>query len=215
MKVAALALALALTTATATATAGCGGAKGKAPKVVGGADSGEIGDPSEPPLAKDFFTPETIASLFSFYAPLGVLDAQLGPEWHDRGKVVWAVTYAGPDDTFAPVTLILFKGHYRPDPLSDNQRDLLRRSGGYKDMSYALGRKGYAMLAAGEGTAVETALIPSPRGRFELLVLVEVPKDGPAEAPGEGAYRALLMDYTVKLLEAVAKGMDEAWVGKK
>jgi hypothetical protein len=204
-----------VTLALMTATAGCGGAKGKDPNAGTGASRVEFGDPREPPLAKDFFTPEAIASLFSFYAPLGVLDADLGPEWHDRGEVVWAVTYAGPDDTFAPVTLILFKGHYRPDPLSDNQRDLLRRSGGYKDMSYGLGRKGYAMLAAGDGTAVETALIPSPRGRFELLVLVEVPKGGPAEAPGEGAYRALLMDYTVKLLEAVVKGMDEAWVGKK
>ena len=46
-------------------------------------------------------------------------------------------------------------------------------------------------------------------------MLVDVPKGGPAEAPGESAYRALLMDYTVKLLEAVAKGMDEAWVGAK
>lgn len=173
------------------------------------------GDQSEPVPPKTLFSAQEIASLFSHPGPLGVNDAPLGPEWKQRGKVLWSVSYASPDETFAPVTLILFEGRYRGNTLGPYEKDLLLRSGGYKDLEYAKGRTGWAMRAGDDsGDALETALIPSPRQRFQLLVLVQVTNQGPTEAPNTAAYRALLMDYTVKLLEAVAKGIDVAWMKK-
>jgi len=191
--------------------AGCGPrGSGKGAGNAGLGD-GKTGDQSEPVPPKTLFSPQRIASLFSHPGPLGVNDATLGPEWDGKGKIVWAVSYASPDETFAPVTVILFEGHYRGQTLSPYEKDLLLRSGGYKDLEYKNGRKGWAMRAEGDGNAIETAMIPSPRGRFELLVVVELLNGGPTEAPDTAAYRALLMDYTVKLLESVAVGLDDAW----
>jgi hypothetical protein len=198
--------------ALALLIAGCG-PKGSG-KGAGnaGKDDTRTGDQGEPTPPKTLFSAHQIASLFSHPGPLGVNDATLGPEWEGKGKVVWAVSYASPDETFAPVTVILFEGRYLGQTISTYEKDLLQRSGGYKDLEYKNGRAGWAMRAGGEGDAIETALIPSPRGRFHLLVLVEVSSSGPTEAPDTAAYRALLMDYTVKLLESVALGLDEAWV---
>lgn len=195
---------------------GCSGQRGSGPEAGLPDPSGtEQGDPGEAPPPKTLFSPGEIASLFSYPNPLGVNDAELGPEWLQRGTVVWAVSYASPDDTFAPVTLILFKGRYRAANLTMYEKDLLLRSGGYKDLQYKDGRTGYAMRAGGDGDAMETASIPSAGGRYELLVLIEVPNGGPKEAPGTEAYRALLMDYTVKLLETVAVGMDASWARRR
>jgi len=192
--------------------AGCGPKGSGKGAGNGGKVDTRTGDQGEPAPPKTLFSAQQIASLFSHPGPLGVNDATLGPEWQDKGKVVWAVSYASPDETFAPVTVVLFEGRYLGQTLSTYEKDLLRRSGGYKDLEYANGRTGWAMRAGGEGDAIETALIPSPRGRFHLLVMVEVSNAGPTEAPDTAAYRALLMDYTVKLLESVALGLDEAWV---
>jgi hypothetical protein len=193
---------------------GCSGQNGSGQGAAQPGDD-EIGDPTEAAPPKTLFSPTEIASFFSYNAPLGVNDADLGPDWETKGKILWAVTYASPNDTFAPVTLILFKGHYREKPLTIYEKDLLLHSGGYKDLTYKNGRTGYAMRAAGDGDALETASIPSPRGRYELLVLIDVKREGPEEGPGTEAYRALLMDYTVKLLESVAMQMDAAWVRKR
>ena len=175
-----------------------------------------IGDPTEAAPPKTLFSAKSVASLFSYPPKLTLSESELGPEWSQKGKVVWSVAYAADDDTFAPVTLILFDGHYRGLTISDNQKDILRRSGLFKDLAFDRGRAGYAMRAGGEaGDTEETALIPSPRGRYELLVLVTVPKAGPTEAPGTEAYRALLTEYTVRLVESVARGLDAKWNAKK
>jgi hypothetical protein len=173
------------------------------------------GDAKEPPPAKTLFTARSVASLFSYPRKLTMTEAQVGPEWSQKGKVVWSIAFVADDDTFAPVTMILFDGHYRGLTISDDQKDLLRRSALFKDLDYGRDRPGYAMRATGvDGAAEETALIISPRGRYELLVLVDVPKGGPTEAPGTEAYRALLMEYTVRLVETVARGLEATWSGK-
>lgn len=176
-----------------------------------------MGDPREAPPQKELFSTQVIANLFSYPAalPLVVSDVDMGPAWAQKGKVVWAESFAAADDSFAPVTLILFEGRYRGMTVTENQRDLLRRSGLYKDLDFGDGRAGYALRAASDtGEAEETASIQSPRGRFELLVLVSVPKGGPREAPGAEAYRSLLMEHTVRLMESVAKGLGGVWKGK-
>ena len=173
------------------------------------------GDPKEAPPARTLFTAKSVASLFSYPQKLTMTEAQVGPEWSQKGHVVWAIAFVADDDTFAPVTMILFDGHYRGLTISDDQKDLLRRSALFKDLEFGRDRPGYAMRATGvDGAAEETALVISPGGRYELLVLVDVPKGGPTEAPGTEAYRALLMEYTVRLVETVARGLDATWTGK-
>ena len=173
------------------------------------------GDPKEAPPAKTLFTAKSVASLFSYPQKLTMTEAQVGPEWSQKGHIVWSVAFVADDETFAPVTMILFEGHYGGLTVSDDQKDLLRRSALFKDLDFGRDRPGYALRATGEaGAAEETALIISPRGRYELLVLVDVPKGGPTEAPGTEAYRALLMEYTVRLMETVAHGLDATWSGK-
>lgn len=192
------------------ALAGCGG-----PARAPGAPEAHYGDPTEAPPPKTLFTAKSLASLFSYPQKLTVTEAQLGPEWSQKGRVVWSIAFVADDDTFAPVTMILFEGRYTGLTISDDQKDLLRRSSLFKDLDFGRDHLGYAMRATGEaGAAEETALIPSPRGRYELLVLVDVPKGGPTEAPGTEAYRALLMEYTVRLVETVARGLDATWSGK-
>lgn len=206
--------ALALSTIAALASlAGCGAAG--APHARGAAEV-RPGDPTEAPPAKALFTAKSVASLFSYPQKLTVTEAQVGPEWSQKGRIVWSIAFVADDDTFAPVTMILFDGRYGGLTVSDDQKDLLRRSGLFKDLDFGgANRTGYAMRATGEaGAAEETALIPSPRGRYELLVLVDVPKGGPTEAPGTEAYRALLMEYTVRLVETVARGLEATWSGK-
>ena len=195
-----------------TALAGCsGGSAARAP----GAAEAHHGDPTEAPPPKTLFTAKSLASLFSYPQKLTVTEAQLGPEWAQKGRVVWSIAFVADDDTFAAVTMILFEGRYAGLTISDDQKDLLRRSSLFKDLDFGRDHLGYAMRATGEaGAAEETALIPSPRGRYELLVLVDVPKGGPTEAPGTEAYRALLMEYTVRLVETVARGLDATWSGK-
>jgi|HubBroStandDraft_6_1064221.scaffolds.fasta_scaffold150621_2 hypothetical protein len=171
----------------------------------------QTGDRDEPPPSADLFRPEIVASLFSFPRPLVRAPAELGPEWKGNGTMVWAQTYASGDDTFAKVTLVLFDGRYRGMTLDDRQRNLLRLSDAYHDLDFGGGRAGYVMLAQGDTGALETATLPSPRGRYELLVVVELPKGGPKEGPGSEAYRSLIMGYPVKLLESVARGIDELW----
>jgi len=206
----------ALSTLAALATlAGCGGHGHGAARAPTPAEA-PIGDPTEAPPPKTLFTAKSVASLFSYPLKLTLSESELGPEWSQKGKVVWSVALAADDDTFAPVTLILFDGHYRGLTISDDQKDILRRSALFKDLTFDRGRTGYAMRAAGEaGDTEETALIPSPRGRYELLVLVTVPKAGPTEAPGTEAYRALLTEYTVRLVETVARGLEAEWNAKK
>jgi predicted small lipoprotein YifL len=204
----------ALSTLAALATlAGCGHhGPARAPNPA----DAPIGDPTEAAPPKTLFTAKSVASLFSYPLKLTLSESDLGPEWSQKGKVVWSVALAAEDDTFAPVTLILFDGHYRGLTISDDQKDILRRSSLFKDLAFSGGRTGYAMRAAGDaGDTEETALIPSPRGRYELLVLVTVPKAGPTEAPGTEAYRALLTEYTVRLVETVARGLEAEWNGKK
>jgi hypothetical protein len=195
-----------------TALAGCsGGSAARAPGVA----EAHYGDPTEAPPPKTLFTAKSVGSLFSYPQKLTVTEAQLGPEWSQKGRVVWSIAFVADDDTFAPVTMILFEGRYTGLTISDDQKDLLRRSSLFKDLDFGRDHLGYAMRATGEaGAAEETALIPSPRGRYELLVLVDVPKGGPTEAPGTEAYRALLMEYTVRLVETVARGLDATWSGK-
>ncbi|MFO0757559.1 MAG: hypothetical protein U0359_13770 [Byssovorax sp.] len=162
----------------------------------------------------DLFSPKLVANLFSHPGPLLVSDVDMGPSWAEKGKVVWAVSFAADDGSFAPLTLILFEGRYRGLTITDNQRDLLRRSGLYKDLDFGKGRTGYALRAADDGGgAEETAAIRSPGGHYELLVLVSVPKGGPPETPGSAAYRSLLLEHTVRLMESVARGMSEQWKG--
>ena len=198
---------------TIATLAGCGGGA-HAPRPGAFAEAAP-GDPKEAPPAKTLFTAKSVASLFSYPQKLTMTEAQLGPEWSQKGHVVWSVAFVADDDTFAPVTMILFDGHYRGLTISDDQKDLLRRSSLFKDLDFKRDRPGYAMRATGvDGAAEETALIISPRGRYELLVLVDVPKGGPTEAPGTEAYRALLMEYTVRLMETVARGFDAKWTGK-
>lgn len=193
------------------ALTGCGGG---APRARGPAEV-LPGDPTEPGPAKKLFSTKLVGQLFSYPQKLTMTEAELGPEWAQKGRVVWSIAYVADDDTFAPVTMILFEGHYGGLTISDDQKDLLRRSHLFKDLDFGRDHLGYAMRAAGEaGAAAETALIPSARGRYELLVLVDVPKGGPTEAPGTEAYRALLMEYTVRLMETVARGLDAAWTGK-
>jgi hypothetical protein len=184
-------------------------AAGSSPQTAGAIPAEAAGEAAPP---KTIFTAKMIADLFSYPREITASDASLGPEWAQKGKVVWSIAFAAADDTFAPVTMILFDGRYRGMTVSDNQKDLLRRSGLFKDLAFGEGRAGYAMRAAGDaGDAEETASIPSPRGRYELLVLVDVPKDGPTEAPGTEAYRSLLTEFTVRLMETVAKGIDAEW----
>lgn len=193
------------------ALAGCGSSAAQAPATP----EARYGDPTEAPPPKTLFTAKAVASLFSYPNKLTLTEAQLGPEWSQKGRVVWSVAFVADDDSFAPVTMILFEGRYTGLTISDDQKDLLRRSSLFKDLDFHRDHLGYAMRAAGEaGAAEETALIPSPRGRYELLVLVDVPKGGPTEAPGTEAYRALLMEYTVRLVETVARGLDAIWSGK-
>jgi predicted small lipoprotein YifL len=202
-----------LTIAALAALAGCGGSGG-APHARTIAEV-QPGDPHEAPPAKTLFTAKSVASLFSYPQKLTMTEAQLGPEWAQKGKIVWSIAFVADDDTFAPVTMILFDGHYRGLTISDDQKDLLRRSHLFKDLNFGRDRPGYAMRAIGDAAAAEeTALVISPRGRYELLVLVDVPKGGPTEAPGTEAYRALLMDYSVRLVETVARGLDATWTGK-
>lgn len=197
---------------TIAALAGCSGAAAH-PRSI--AEAAAPGDPKEAPPAKTFFTAKSVASLFSYPQKLTMTEAQVGPEWSQKGRVVWSIAFVAADDTFAPVTMILFDGHYGGLTISDDQKDLLRRSALFKDLDFGRDRPGYAMRATGEaGAAEETALIISPRGRYELLVLVDVPKGGPTEAPGTEAYRDLLMEYTVRLMETVARGLDATWTGK-
>ncbi|MEP7125468.1 MAG: hypothetical protein ABJE95_31335 [Byssovorax sp.] len=198
---------------TIATLAGCGGLA-HAPRAQPVAEAAP-GDPKEPPPAKTLFSASSVASLFSYPQKLTATEAQLGPEWAQKGHIVWAIAFVADDDTFAPVTMILFDGHYKGLTISDDQKDLLRRSNLFKDLDFKRDRPGYAMRATGEaGAAEETALIISPRGRYELLVLVDVPKGGPTEAPGTEAYRALLMEYTVRLMDTVARGFDATWTGK-
>lgn len=202
-----------LTIAASVPLGGCGGSGGAphARTIVEAAP----GDPNEPPPAKTLFTAKSVASLFSYPQKLTMTEAQVGPEWSQKGKIVWSIAFVADDDTFAPVTMILFDGHYRGLTISDDQKDLLRRSHLFKDLDFGHDRPGYAMRATGDaGAAEETTLVISPRGRYELLVLVDVPKGGPIEAPGTEAYRALLMDYSVRLVETVARGLDATWSGK-
>lgn len=174
------------------------------------------GDPREAPPAAEMFSEKVVANLFSHPGPLVASDVDMGPAWAQKGKVVWAASYAAADGSFAPLTLILFEGHYRGLTITDNQRDLLRRSALYKDLDFGHGRTGYALRASNDdGGAEETALIRSPRGRFELLLLVSVPKGGPAATKESEAYRSLLMEYTVRLMESVAKGMSELWKDRR
>ena len=198
---------------TIAALAGCGGGGGAThPRSIAAIAPG---DPKEAPPAKTLFTAKSVASLFSYPQKLTMTEAQVGPEWSQKGHIVWSVAFVADDDTFAPVTMILFDGHYGGLTISDDQKDLLRRSALFKDLDFGRDRPGYAMRATGDaGAAEETALIISPRGRYELLVLVDVPKGGPTEAPGTEAYRALLMEYTVRLMETVARGFDATWTGK-
>jgi hypothetical protein len=170
-----------------------------------------VGDRDEPPPSAELFRPEVVASLFSYSRPLVRAPAELGPAWQGNGTIVWAEAYTSPDDTFAKVMLVLFDGKYRGMALDDRQKNILRLSDAYHDLDFGGGRRGYATHAASDTGALETASIPSPRGRYELLVLVELPKGGPKEGPGSEAYRALLMGYPVKLLESVARGIDEMW----
>lgn len=196
------------------ALAGCGKGPGAARAPSDGFVA--IGDPTEAPPPKTLFTAASVASLFSYPRKLTLSESELGPEWSQKGRVVWSVAFAADDDTFAPVTLILFDGHYRGLTISNDQKDILRRSSLFKDLAFARGRTGYAMRAGGEATDTEeTALIPSPRGRYELLLMVTVPKNGPTEAPGTEAYRALLTEYTVRLVETVARGLEAEWNAKK
>ena len=95
--------------------------------------------------------------------------------------------------------------------LDANVKNLLRTQDAYHDLDYGGGRKGFAMRAAGLGGPLDTATIPSPKGRYELLLVIDVPKGGPKEGKGTEAYRSLLMDYPVKLIEVVAKGIAERW----
>jgi hypothetical protein len=196
---------------TIAALAGCGSPATHARTVA----EAMPGDPKEPPPAKTLFTAKSVASLFSYPQKLTMTEAQVGPEWSQKGRIVWSVAFVADDDTFAPVTMILFEGRYSGLTISDDQKDLLRRSALFKDLDFGRDHLGYAMRATGEaGAAEETALIPSPRGRYELLVLIDVPKGGPTEAPGTEAYRALLMEYTVRLVETVARGLEATWSGK-
>jgi hypothetical protein len=198
---------------TIATLAGCGGGA-HAPR-AGAVAEAAPGDPKEAPPAKTLFTAKSVASLFSYPQKLTMTEAQVGPEWSQKGKIVWSIAFVADDDTFAPVTMILFDGHYRGLTISEDQKDLLRRSSLFKDLDFKRDRPGYAMRATGvDGAAEETALIISPRGRYELLVLVDVPKGGPTEAPGTEAYRALLMEYTVRLMDTVARGFDATWTGK-
>jgi hypothetical protein len=169
------------------------------------------GDRDEPPPSADLFRPEVVASLFSYGRPLQRSPAELGPEWKGDGTLVWAEAYASADETFAKVTLVLFDGRFQGMTLDDRQKNILRLSDSYHDLDFGPGRAGYATRAQSDTGALETASIPSPRGRYELLVLVELPKGGPKEGPGSEAYRSLLMGYPVKLLESVARGIDEMW----
>ncbi len=171
-----------------------------------------VGDPRESPPSPELFDPRVVANLFSHPGPLVASDVDMGPAWSQKGKVVWALSFAAADESFAPLTLILFEGHYRGLTISDNQRDLLRRSGLYKDLDFGHGRTGYALRASNDaGGAEETALVRSPRGRFELFLLVSVQKGGPRATPEAEAYQSLLMEHTVRLMESVAKGMSELW----
>ncbi len=200
---------------------GCGASRGKSlaaePGPSGpGKDQGAAAGPiTELPPAKDVFTGQLIASLFSYPHALEASDATLGPEWKDKGKIVWARSYVAGDDSFAPVTLVLFESPYKGMTLTPAEKNVLRLSNGYKELAYeGSGRRGFAWRAAGGADdAIETALIPSPAGRFEMLVLIDVPKGGPKERKGTEAYRSLLMDFTVTLIETVARGIDAQWAG--
>jgi len=203
--------------ATFSFVAGCGArAKGPAepgpPAVKTDATNAPV---SEPPPAKEVFTGEMMASLFSYPYALEATDVELGPAWKDKGKIVWARSYVAKDASFAPATLVLLEAPYKGMNLKPSEKNLLRLSEAYKDLDYeGSGRKGFAWRAAGEGgDAIETALIPSPAGRYEMLLLIDVPKGGPKERKGAEAYRSLLMDYTVKLIETVARGLDARWAG--
>ncbi len=195
--------------------AGCGAhpsAKGGPTPRGQGALREPVGDPTEAAPTPALFGEKVIANLFSHPGPLQVSEVDMGPEWAEKGKVVWAASYAAADGSFAPLTLILFEGRYRGLSISDNQRELLRGSGSYKDVDFGKGRTGFALRAADDkGGAEETAAITSPRGRFELLLLESVPKGGPSETPETAAYRSLLMDHTVRLMESVTRGMSELW----
>jgi hypothetical protein len=189
--------------------AGCGGAP---PPPAPSPPAAPAPAPAEAPPARDLFAAPAMASLFSYPRPLAVTDAALGPEWRDgsNGTIVWAIAFAA-DETFAPVTLILFEGPYRGMKLDANVKNLLRTQDAYHDLDYGGGRRGFAMQAAGLGGPLDTATIPSPKGRYELLLVIDVPKGGPKEGKGTEAYRSLLMDYPVKLIEVVAKGIAERW----
>jgi hypothetical protein len=197
-----------LPAALALALAGCGPAR--APEAPTPATPAAPGDPSEPPLAADLLTSKAIASLFSYPGPLDRAPAELGPEWQNNGKVAWALSFTSPDGTFAAVTIILFDGRFRGMTLTAAEKDMLRTSDAFHDLDFGGGRKGYAMRAG----ALETASIPSPRGRYELLLLIDVPHAGPREGKGSEAYRSLLMDYPVKLIGSVAQGLAELWAAR-
>jgi hypothetical protein len=155
-----------------------------------------------------------VASLFSYTRPLVRAPVTLGPEWKDSGAIVWALSFTAPEGGFAPVMLVLFEGRYRGMNLGPNEKRLLRTSDAYHDLDFGGGRAGFAMRAGSATGALETATVPSPRGRYELLIVIDLPQGGPRELKGTEAYRALLMDYPIKLIETVAHGLDGMWTAR-